>query len=315
MDVRRKVARLSGETPPPAIRDTAMPPLRSALIFSILLLPIAQAQASRPLSPAETFDLYAALITRNDADARTALKASFGEAGRQDEEVELLAALSLFSNEMPSIMGAMASAAGMGDAATAVAPAIQARLDKLRCVATGQTAPAGDALKTAAVDFQCNYPDLSSLKDRFRSARQEGGQPGPQLRAFVAAYTTAMANAPDLTHRGTATFVRDGRDRMWVGTNLEQLHGFFLEAFMPFTRWDTAMAAESVPAITGIASCDLLLDGHRTQTLRTAPGDIAATVALESDYQQRAEHGDRDLLAVHCSALHAQWKEAWEKQE
>lgn len=127
---------------------------------------------------------------------------------------------------------------------------------------------------------------------------------------MLAAYVDSIQNAPSSAQEGTAEFNRQGTSGPWMSLDMLDLAREMTLSMVPFAQWDERIEAESVPAVTGIAPCDVMLDAQIGFLQKSHPDHEG--LLLRSEVESNVTRLGPTLAAAHCRAFHDQNRALWE---
>lgn len=276
-------------------------PLRTLLASALLCAPVF-ATAAPALTPEQSLDLYARVLIEDDAAAARTLNDALRSAhDGKDAVTPTPGALAKALAE--PWMALQASTGGTPDAAAT--EALYAKVLKAStCRATGSTIEDNeyvDGQKIASVDFSCKVVDLESVRPLF-AASMTSDDPAARSR-FIDAYTQALKSGTQRTVTGSQKLYSGAEQAYWFSGSFDELVTPVLEALAPFQLWMEDAQAASAPKVTGVPSCDLLLQQHRSCVAKIAPDQISGVDAMAEELKAKAQVKSADEMTQECKAL------------
>lgn len=278
---------------------------RHVLATSLLLcMPLlAAAAAPAPLTPEQTFDLYARVMLEDDAAAARTLNDALRPAFDGQDSLEFNKGA--FAGALAAPLQGLLAAAGSDNARIEAMPAVvAANLGKTRCRAQGSTLRDNDAVdgaKVAAVDFTCQVTVLDGLRPLFDASVADNTPAG--LKRFTDAYVAALGSGPRREVRSSVDLYPAKDNGYWYSGNLDALVAPVVEALLPFDAWQQEVAAKDAPTVTGVASCDLLLQQHRQCVAKIAPEQLNGVDAMAEELKDKAQTQSVEAMVQECKAL------------
>lgn len=284
------------------------------MLKPILLLgaPLTAAAApSAALSLEETFETYVQVIVRGDTPSKEKLRhhlRAFANSDSIDVTVNAIDALQL------------PKAAFNGTAMEPVASALEMRQKALSCTITDITRETVHSTPQATVAYRCAFPDLSGFFPTYRDAqkrRADVGHDDPEhAKALFVAFANALRDAPDRSHEGSAVFLQARGKGHWMPLDLPSLGNTLLQQVLPFDAWNTRIAAESVPVVTSIPTCDLMMADQLRFFARHHPqSPFLSNGVLQRNLLKRVE-GMSDAEATRdCQIVHERNRELWNSEK
>ena len=284
-----------------------------ALIASLLLCaaPLAGAAPVTPLTPEQTFDLYARVMFEDDAAAARALNDALRPAFDGQDPIELNKGA--FASALAAPLQRLLNAAGSDAAGSDALPAVvAANLGNTRCRAQRSTIRGNDAAPDstiASVAFSCQVTALDSLRPLFETSLKANTPAG--LKRFMDAYVAAIGNGPRRELHASVDLYPAKDNGYWYSGNLETLVAPVVDALLPFDAWQQDAAAMDAPTITGVASCDLLLQQHRSCVAKIAPEQLNGVAVMADELTAKAQVMTPLEMARECKALRAVAEAMW----
>ena len=278
---------------------------RHVLATSLLLcMPLlAAAAAPAPLTPEQTFDLYARVMLEDDAAAARTLNDALRPAFDDQDSLEFNKGA--FAGALAAPLQGLLAAAGSDNARIESMPAVvAANLGKTRCRAQGSTLRDNDAVdgaKVATVDFTCQVTALDGLRPLFDASVADNTPAG--LKRFTDGYVAAVSSGPRREVRGSVDLYPAKDNGYWYSGNLDALVAPVVEALLPFDAWQQEAAAKDAPTVTGVASCDLLLQQHRQCVAKIAPEQLNGVDAMADELRDKAQTQSVEAMVQECKAL------------
>jgi hypothetical protein len=278
----------------------------------LLCMPLlAAAAAPAPLTPEQTFDLYARVMLEDDAAAARALNDSLRPAFDGQDSLEFNKGA--FAGALAAPLQGLLAAAGSDNARIEAMPAVvAANLGKTRCRAQSSTLRDNDAVdgaKVATVDFTCQVTVLDSLRPLFDASVADNTPAG--LKRFTDAYVAAVSSGPRREVRGSVDLYPAKDNGYWYSGNLDALVAPVVEALLPFDAWQQEAAAKDAPTLTGVASCDLLLQQHRQCVAKIAPEQLPGVDAMADELRDKAQTQSVEAMVQECKALRSIAEMMW----
>lgn len=275
--------------------------LATSLLLCMPLLAVAAAPAQ--LTPEQTFDLYARVMLEDDAAAARTLNDALRPAFDGQDALEFNKGA--FAAALAAPLQGLLAAAGSDTARIESMPAVvAANLGNTRCRAQGSTLgnnDAGDGAKVATVTFTCQVTALDGLRPLFDASLADNTPAG--LKRFTDGYVAAISNGPRRQVRGSVYLSPAKEDRYWYSGNPDALVAPVVEALLPFDAWQQEIAAKDAPAVTGVASCDLLLQQHRQCVAKIAPEQLNGVDAMADELRDKAQTHSVEGMVQECKAL------------
>ncbi len=270
----------------------------------LLCMPLlAAAAAPTPLTPEQTFDLYARVMLEDDAAAARTLNDALRPAFDGQHSLEFNKGA--FAGALAAPLQGLLAAAGSDNARIEAMPAVvAANLGKTRCRAQGSTLRDNDAVdgaKVATVDFTCQVTALDGLRPLFDASVADNTPAG--LKRFTDAYVAALSTGPRREVRGSVDLYPAKDNGYWYSGNLDALVAPVVEALLPFDAWQQDAAAKDAPTVTGVASCDLLLQQHRQCVAKIAPEQLNGVDAMAEELKDKAQIQSVEAMVQECKAL------------
>jgi len=286
---------------------------RHVLATSLLLcMPLlATAAAPAPLTPEQTFDLYARVMLEDDAAAARTLNDALRPAYDGQDPIDFNKGA--FATALASPLQGLLTAAGTDDARIKAMPAVvAANLGKTHCRAQRSTLRDNDAVdgaKIATVDFSCQVTALDGLRPLFDASVANNTPAG--LKRFTDAYVAALSSGPRREVRGTVDLYPAKDNGYWYSGNLDALVAPVVDALLPFDAWQQDAAAKDAPTVTGVASCDLLLQQHRQCVAKIAPEQLNGVDAMAEELKDKAQTQSVEAMVRECKALRSIVEMMW----
>lgn len=286
---------------------------RHVLATSLLLcMPLlATAAAPAPLTPEQTFDLYARVMLEDDAAAARTLNDALRPAYDGQDPIDFNKGA--FATALASPLQGLLTAAGTDDARIKAMPAVvAANLGKTHCRAQRSTLRDNDAVdgaKIATVDFSCQVTALDGLRPLFDASVANNTPAG--LKRFTDAYVAALSSGPRREVLGTVDLYPAKDNGYWYSGNLDALVAPVVDALLPFDAWQQDAAAKDAPTVTGVASCDLLLQQHRQCVAKIAPEQLNGVDAMAEELKDKAQTQSVEAMVQECKALRSIVEMMW----
>jgi len=286
---------------------------RHVLATSLLLcMPLlATAAAPAPLTPEQTFDLYARVMLEDDAAAARTLNDALRPAYDGQDPIDFNKGA--FATALASPLQGLLTAAGTDDARIKAMPAVvAANLGKTHCRAQRSTLRDNDAVdgaKIATVDFSCQVTALDGLRPLFDASVADNTPAG--LKRFTDAYVAALSSGPRREVLGTVDLYPAKDNGYWYSGNLDALVAPVVDALLPFDAWQQEAAAKDAPTVTGVASCDLLLQQHRQCVAKIAPEQLNGVDAMAEELKDKAQTQSVEAMVQECKALRSIVEMMW----
>lgn len=286
---------------------------RHVLATSLLLcMPLlATAAAPAPLTPEQTFDLYARVMLEDDAAAARTLNDALRPAYDGQDPIDFNKGA--FATALASPLQGLLTAAGTDDARIKAMPAVvAANLGKTHCRAQRSTLRDNDAVdgaKIATVDFSCQVTALDDLRPLFDASVANNTPAG--LKRFTDAYVAALSSGPRREVLGTVDLYPAKDNGYWYSGNLDALVAPVVDALLPFDAWQQDAAAKDAPTVTGVASCDLLLQQHRQCVAKIAPEQLNGVDAMAEELKDKAQTQSVEAMVQECKALRSIVEMMW----
>lgn len=285
-----------------------------ALATSLLLcspLLASAATPAAPLTPEQTFDLYARMMLEDDAAAARTLNDALRPAYDGQDPIEFNKGA--FATALASPLQGLLTAAGTDDARIKAMPAVvAANLGKTHCRAQRSTLRDNDAVdgaKVATVAFSCQVTALDGLRPLFDASVADNTPAG--LKRFTDAYVAALSTGPRREVHGTVDLYPAKDNGYWYSGNLDALVAPVVDALLPFDAWQQEAAAKDAPAVTGVASCDLLLQQHRQCVAKIAPEQLNGVDAMAEELKDKAQTQSVEAMVQECKALRSIAETMW----
>ena len=286
---------------------------RHVLATSLLLcMPLlATAAAPAPLTPEQTFDLYARVMLEDDAAAARTLNDALRPAYDGQDPIDFNKGA--FATALASPLQGLLTAAGTDEARIKAMPAVvAANLGKTHCRAQRSTLRDNDAVdgaKIATVDFSCQVTALDGLRPLFDASVADNTPAG--LKRFTDAYVAALSSGPRREVLGTVDLYPAKDNGYWYSGNLDALVAPVVDALLPFDAWQQDAAAKDAPTVTGVASCDLLLQQHRQCVAKIAPEQLNGVDAMAEELKDKAQTQSVEAMVQECKALRSIVEMMW----
>lgn len=270
------------------------------------------AVAAQPaaLSLEDTFDAYVQVILHGNEASREALRKRNLLRGINDGTDVIVAPLDVL--QLPK-------AAFNGTAMEPVSRALEMRQKTLSCTITHITRETVDAMLQANVAYRCAFPDLSGFLATYRNAQKRRavvGDDPEDAKALFVSFANALRDAPDRSHQGSAVFLQMPDSGTWESTNLPLLGLALLQRVMPFDAWNTRIEAESVPTVTGIPTCDLMMAAQLGFHARHPPqSPFLSNGMLQRNLLKRVEGMSDEEAARDCQITHERNRELWNREK
>ncbi len=286
---------------------------RHVLATSLLLcMPLlATAAAPAPLTPEQTFDLYARVMLEDDAAAARTLNDALRPAYDGQDPIDFNKGA--FATALASPLQGLLTAAGTDDARIKAMPAVvAANLARSGCRAQRSTLRDNDAVdgaKIATVDFSCQVTALDGLRPLFDASVADNTPAG--LKRFTDAYVAALSSGPRREVLGTVDLYPAKDNGYWYSGNLDALVAPVVDALLPFDAWQQDATAKDAPTVTGVASCDLLLQQHRQCVAKIAPEQLNGVDAMAEELKDKAQTQSVEAMVQECKALRSIVEMMW----
>lgn len=283
--------------------------LGAALLLCVA--PLASAAPVTPLTPEQTFDLYARVMFEDDAAAARTLNDALRPAfdGRDPIEFNQGAFATALGAPLQGLLTAAGSDAARREAMPAV---VAANLASTRCRAQRSTVRANeyvDGATIANVAFTCQVTALDGLRPLFDASLKENSAAG--LKRFMDAYVAAISTGPRRELSASVDLYPAKDNGYWYSGNLDKLVAPVADALLPFDAWQQDAAAMNAPTITGVASCDLLLQQHRSCVAKIAPEQLNGVAVMADELKAKAQVLTPLEMASECKALRAVAEAMW----
>lgn len=273
---------------------------------------LAKAVSNPMLTPEQTFDLYAQALLEDDASAarklNDALKPAFDGADALTPTPRLFA--TLLAKPLQQEL------AKHGDAQSEIAlvDMYSASLKGTQCRARHSEVQPDEYLegqRIAKVDFTCQLTDLSSVRPLFEAGLRENTS--TNLKKFIDAYGAALSDGARREVSGSITLRTANSKGYWHSVDFDGLLDPVFGAIAPFDEWSQDAAAAKAPKVTGVPSCDLLLQQHRHCVTSGAPEQLPGVDAMAEELKAKAKVVSPEVLTQECKALRplaeAMWKD------
>lgn len=286
---------------------------RHAYAAALLLCapPLAWAAAATPLTPEQTFDLYAQVLLEDDATAARTLNAALRPAFASKDAVTLTPGELATALAAP-LQALLARQEGADRASATVTELISTTLHQTRCRARHaqlRDNTAVDGATIAAVTFSCQVPTLDSLRPLFDAGLREDS--AENLKRFTDAYLAALRDGPRHALTGEIDLYPAKGNGYWYSGNLDNLVSPVVDALLPFNTWSQAAAAEAAPKVTGVPTCDLLLAQHRQCIAKIAPEQSSGVDAMAEELKTKALTMSPEAMTRECKALRSMAEAMW----
>ena len=280
-------------------------------VFTLLLGTPLTAVAAQPaaLSLEDTFDAYVQVILHGNATSKEALR-------KRNLLPEINDGAEVIVDPLDVLQ--LPKAAFNGTAMEPVSRALEMRQKTLSCTITSITRQKVDSMPQATVEYRCAFPDLSGFFSTYRDAQKRRvvvGEDPEDAKALFVSFASALRDAPDRSHQGSAVFLQRPDNGAWVSTNLPLLGNALLQQALPFDTWNTRIEAESVPTVTGIPTCDLMMAAelrfiarHHPQTPSLSNG------ALQGHLVERVKGMSDEEATGYCRMVHERNRELWNRE-
>lgn len=284
-------------------------PLAAALLLCMPLL--AGAAAPAQLSPEQTFDLYARVMLEDDAAAARTLNDALRPAFDGQDPFEFNNGT--FATALAAPLQGLLKAAGSDAASIEAMPAtVAANLGKTQCRAQRSTLRDNafvDGAKIATVDFTCQITTLDGLRPLFDASLKANDPAG--LKRFMEAYVAAIRSGARHELRASIDLYPAKDNGYWYSGNLDTLVAPVVDALLPFDAWQKVAAAMHAPVVTGVASCDLLLQQHRSCVAKIAPEQLNGVDVMADELTAKAQVMTPLQMAQECKALRSLAEAMW----
>lgn len=281
-------------------------------VFILLLGAPLAATAAQPaaLSLEDTFDAYVQVILHGNEASKEKLRENLLLLENSDSVDVIVDNLDAF--QLPK-------AAFNGTAMEPVASALEMRQKTLSCTITNITRETVHSTPRAIVAYRCAFPDPSGFFATYREAqkrRADVGDDPEEAKALFAAYGNALRDAPDRAHEDSAVFLQMPDHGPWVSKNLPLLGITLLHQALPFDTWNTRIEAESVPAVTGIPACDLMMAAELTFIARHHPQAPSLSNGVLQGHLLKRVEGMSDKEATRdCRMVHERNRALWNREK
>ncbi|MNK13471.1 hypothetical protein D3C87_315560 [compost metagenome] len=281
-----------------------------ALAASLLLCSplLATAAAATALTPEQTFDLYARVMLEDDAAAARTLNDALRPAF--DGKDAITPTPRALAEAMAAPLQAVLAEYGDTGSGAALADTYAANLRGSHCRAQHSTVTGGGEVPLqATVDFTCQVTDLDSVRPLFQAGMAEGRP--DDFKRFIAAYITALGQHARRELRGTLALYPAQGEGYWFSAGLDGLVAPVVEAVAPFAAWSQEAAAAQAPRVTGVPTCDLLLQQHARCMARTAPAQESGVAAMAEELKAKAKVMSPEEMTRECRALRSMAEAMW----
>lgn len=281
-------------------------------IFILLLGEPLTAVAAQPaaLSLEDTFDAYVQVILHGNEASKEALRKRNLLREINDGTDVIVDTLDVL--QLPKV-------AFNGTAMEPVSRALEMRQKTLSCTITNITRETVDAMLQANVAYRCTFPDLSGFFATYRNAQKRRavvGDDPEDAKALFVSFANALRDAPDRSHQGSAVFLQMPDSGTWKSTNLPLLGLALLQQVLPFDAWNTRIEAESVPTVTGIPTCDLMMAAQLSFHARHPPQSPSLSNGmLQRNLLERVEGMSDEEAARDCQITHERNRELWNREK
>lgn len=295
----------------------------SALLLSCLsafVLPTpAMAQPASP-TPEQTFQLYVRAFLHFDMDAARTLNDALRPLhdGRDALDLEAGEALAhVFRNGVPAGLLPLPPEGTRNDADPSgektdqlgqrVANALYQTLATTPCTVENMmdhSPESGEEEYMVTLAYMCPVPDATGARDAFQTLL--AGFSFERMSTFTEAYTLALQRSRDTAVRGEFRLSAPSSSGPWHpddSRDLEKLLSSLMEALAPFQDLVEQAAAKEVPALTGVAACDLLLARHRGCVARSAPDQLPGVDEMAAELKAEAAGKDVEYMTGKCRSL------------
>ncbi|MCF7749453.1 hypothetical protein KQ945_01745 [Bacillus subtilis subsp. subtilis] len=287
-------------------------PLAASLLLCAPLL--ASAAAPLPLTPEQTLDLYAQVMLEDDAAAARTLNDALRPAFDGQDPIEFNQGS--FATALAAPLQGLLKVAGSDAASIEAMPAtLAANLGKTRCRAQRSTVrdnASVDGAKVATVEFTCQVTALDGLRPLF-DASLEANDPA-SLKRFMDAYVAAVRSGTRQPLSASIDLYPAKDNGYWYSGNLDKLVAPVVDALLPFEAWQREVAAMDAPTITGVASCDLLLQQHRSCVATIAPEQLNGVAVMADELKAKARVMTPLQMSQECKALRSLAEAMWTDQ-
>lgn len=276
-------------------------PLRTLLASALLCAPVLTTAAPAQ-TPEQSLDLYARVLIEDDAAAARTLNDALRSA--PDSEDALTLAPGAVAKALAEPWMALQASIGVTPDAAAAEEMFAKVLKASACRATGSTIEDNEYVngqKIATVDFSCKVVDLDSVRPLF-IASISSDDPAARRR-FIDAYTQALKSGARRTVKGSHKMYSSAEQAYWFTGSFDMLISPVLDALAPFEQWSEDAQAASAPKVTGVPSCDLLLQQHRSCVAKIAPDQISGVDAMAEELKAKAQVQSADEMTQECKAL------------
>ncbi len=281
--------------------------------IAILLLgaPLSAAAAHpAALSLEETFETYVQVIIHGDTPSKEKLRHHL-RAFSNSDSVEVTV------NAIDALL--LPKAAFNGTAMEPVASALEMRQKALSCAITDITRETVHSTSQATVAYRCAFPDLSGFFPTYRDAqkrRADVGDDPEHAKTLFVAFANALRDAPNRPHEGSAVFLQAPDNGHWMPLDLPSLGTVLLQQVLPFDAWNTRIEAESVPVVTGIPTCDLMMAAQLRFFARHHPqSPFLSNGELQRNLLKRAEGMSEVDATRDCQIVHERNRELWNREK
>ncbi|QKW58103.1 hypothetical protein [Stenotrophomonas sp. NA06056] len=280
--------------------------------FILLLGTPLTAVAAQPvaLSLEDTFDAYVQVILHGNEASKETLRENLLLLENSDSVDAIVDALDALQ---------LSKAAFNGTAMEPVSRALEMRRKTLSCTITNITRETVHSTPQAKVAYRCAFPDLSGFFATYRNAQKRRAVVGDvpeDAKALFVAFANALRDAPDRSHEGSAVFLKMPDNGPWLSSNLPQLGMTLLQQALPFDTWNTRVEAESVPTVTGIPTCDLMMAAELTFIARHHPQNpFLSNGMLQGNLLKRVEGMSDEEATRDCRMVHERNRELWNREK
>lgn len=277
------------------------------------------AQPASP-TPEQTFQLYVRTFLHFDMDAARMLNDALRPLHDDRDALDLEAGEALarvFRNGVPAGLLPLPPEGTRNDADPSgektdqlgqrVANALYQTLTTTPCTVENMmdhSPESGEEEYMVTLAYTCPIPDATGARDAFKTLL--AGFSFERMSTFTEAYTLALQRSRDTAVRGEFRLSAPSSSGPWHpddSRDLEKLLSSLMEALAPFRDLIEQAAAKEVPAITGVAACDLLLARHRDCVARSAPDQLPGVDEMAAELKAEAAGKDVEYMTGKCRSL------------
>ena len=136
------------------------------------------------------------------------------------------------------------------------------------------------------MDFTCQVTDMSSVRPLFEESLSETPA---SLKNFFDGYSVTMRGGARREVSGRINLHTANSQGYWHIVSLDDLLDPVFNAMAPFDEWSRDAADAKAPKVTGVPSCDLLLQQHHDCGANGAPDQLPGVDAMAEELKAKAK--------------------------